>query len=91
VCGIKWREEFEDVRLDIGNKEVVALYNIDLEIEVDVSIAGVGQLTNIEMHSFPEHSITAEGNNIQRGSRQSRARRTRSWNRCNRSRRSGWR
>jgi hypothetical protein len=47
VGGIDWKEQFSDVRLDLRNPSEVDVEEIDLLIQTDQSIAGVGQITNI--------------------------------------------
>lgn len=57
--GIKWRKEFVDVRLGVSSQVSVPLHNIDLKVQLDTTIAGIGQLTKFDLQFIPTLPMTA--------------------------------
>jgi hypothetical protein len=52
--GIVWDDKYVDVRLDIG-VGAVAIQNLDFEVALDTSIAGIGQISQLaDVTSFPD-------------------------------------
>ncbi len=63
--GIVWDDKYVDVRLDIG-VGAVAIQNLDFEVALDTSIAGIGQISQFAgVTSFPDGrqmpSVSLEG------------------------------
>ena len=46
--GIEWQDEFVDVRLDIQNTVGIPIQNLDMQLQLDTSIFGMGQLSRFQ-------------------------------------------
>jgi hypothetical protein len=56
LAGIVWQKQYVDVRVDIANV-AIAISNLDLLVDLDTSIAGVGQISQFPgFTAFPDSS-----------------------------------
>lgn len=59
IAGIQWNDHYVDVRLSIRNGDATAAQNIDLFVELDTSIAAMGQLSNVPDVNFSTGEMPA--------------------------------